>query len=122
MLVSFVVRGLYVMDGLKNYTLIVLNVPFDCYITSSFCMNAFYVLKNVLIGYQLNEIKELVTQEKTWDQFEAPEKVFFCALILIIVFSFIATGLFTFWANQKMKSGSQILYQMMGFGVWIWLF
>lgn len=60
-------------------------------------------MKNVLIGYQLKEIGELLTHQKQWDDIDTPEKIFFMLVILMIVFSFSATVVFTVWAQKRIK-------------------
>lgn len=91
------------LDGIKDYTLIVLGVPFRVYLASSFAVNAFYIMKNVLIGYQLREIGELLTHQKKWSSVDLAEKLFFGAVLFLVVFSFAATAVFTVWANRRMK-------------------
>ena len=102
-LASLIIRGLYVLDGIKDYTLIVLDIPFKYFLSSSFIVNTFYIMKNVLIGYQLKEIGELLTHQKQWDDIDTPEKIFFMLVILMIVFSFSATVVFTVWAQKRIK-------------------
>lgn len=102
-LASLIIRGLYVLDGIKDYTLIVLGVPFKFYFASSFIVNTFYIMKNVLIGYQLKEIGELLTHQKKWSSVDLAEKFFFGAVLFLVVFSFTATAVFTVWANRRMK-------------------
>jgi hypothetical protein len=65
-------------------------------------------MKNVLIGYQLNEISELITHKKTWDSVDLAEKCFFAAVLFMIVFSLVATTIFTIWARRRMKGGFYI--------------
>ena len=72
-------------------------------------MNTFYIMKNVLIGYQLKEIGELLTHQKRWDDIDTPEKIFFMLVVLMIVFSFSATVVFTVWAQKRIK-GKQIAW------------
>ena len=60
-------------------------------------------MKNVLIGYQLNEIGELITHKKTWDSVDWAEKCFFAAVLFMIIFSLVATTIFTIWARNRMK-------------------
>ena len=100
---SLIIRGLYVLDGIKDYTLIVLGVPFRHFFASSFIVNTFYVMKNVLIGYQLREIGELLTHQKKWSSVDLAEKFFFAAVLFLVVFSFTATAVFTVWANRRMR-------------------
>jgi hypothetical protein len=92
-----------VVDGIKDYTLIVLEVPFSHFISSSLIINTFYVMKNVLIGYQLKQIGELLTQQKQWGAIDFPEKCFFVAILCLITFSFSATAFFTYWAQRQMN-------------------
>lgn len=60
-------------------------------------------MKNVLIGYQLKEIGELLTQQKKWEDIDTAEKIFFLLVILMIIFSFSATVIFTVWAQKRIK-------------------
>lgn len=90
------------LDGIKDYTLIVLGVPFKFYFASSFIVNTFYIMKNVLIGYQLKEIGELLTHQKKWSSVDLAEKFFFGVVLFLVVFSFTATAVFTVWANRRM--------------------
>jgi len=60
-------------------------------------------MKNVLIGYQLNEIGELITHKKKWSSVDWAEKCFFAAVLFMIVFSLVATTIFTIWARGRMK-------------------
>lgn len=94
---------MYILDGLKNYTLIVLDISYPVYIGSSFLVNAIYVMKNVLIGYEMREINDLIHNKKNWDQMNVPQKFFFVLVIILIAFTFLTTGLFTYWAKNKMK-------------------
>lgn len=99
------------MDGIKNYTLIVLGIPYPSFLLSSFIVNTFYVMKNVLIGYQLNEIGELLTHQKKWSSIDLAEKCFFGAVLFLIVFSFAATAVFTIWAQRRMTGKDSHLYE-----------
>ena len=104
LLCSVIIRGLYILDGIKNYTLIVLNIPYPFYVCSSFIINSFYILKNILIGYQLQEISDLVTKKKSWNNIDLAEKIFFGVVLGLVVFSTVASTFFTMWAKRKMKS------------------
>ena len=101
--VAFIIRGMYILDGLKNYTLIVLDNPFISYISSSALVNSVYVMKNVLIGFQLKEINDLMSHKKNWDELNIPEKFFFILVLILISFTFIATAGFSIWAKKKME-------------------
>lgn len=109
-LAAIIIRGLYVVDGIKDYTLIVLDLPFSYYFSSSFIINTFYVLKNVLIGYQLKAISDLLTQKKQWSEIDFFEKCFFAAIFCLVTFSFLATGYITYWAQNQMR-GNYFLNQ-----------
>lgn len=92
------------MDGMKNYALIVLNNPYPHYLFSSILVNAVYVMKNVLIGFEIKEIGDLMSHQKNWEELNLTQKFFFVLVICLIVFTFIITGIFSFWARSRMKS------------------
>lgn len=100
---SIIIRGLYILDSLKNYTLIILDIPFFYYCLSSVLANSVYIMKNVLIGYQMTAINDLMSHRKNWGELDFTEKFFFVMVIVLIVFTFLVTGVFSFWARNKMK-------------------
>jgi hypothetical protein len=100
---AILIRGLYILDSLKNYTLIILDISYFYYIVSSLLANSVYILKNVLIGYQMTAINELMQHKKNWEELDFMEKFFFVMVVILIGFTFLVTGVFSFWARNKMK-------------------
>lgn len=102
-------RALYILDSLKNYTLIILDVSYPAYLVSSLAANSVYILKNVLIGYQMTAINDLMNDRKNWDELDFTEKMFFVVVVALIGFTFVATGVFSWWARGKMNGKSIII-------------
>ena len=108
-LASIIIRGLYILDSIKNYTLIILDISYFYYLMSSLLANTVYILKNVLIGYQMTAINDLMNHKKNWKEFGFMEKFFFVMVIILIGFTFLTTAAFSLWARNQMKGNLLII-------------
>lgn len=103
---SCITRSLFLNAGVKDYMLILVDVPFWSYFLSSVIFNGGYSLLYSLIGSEISQIEEFIDHPKSWEHKSVYEKISLIVLgisVFLTVFFFIFIGC---WAKKKLKENN----------------
>ena len=101
--ISCIIRCLFIAGGLKDYILVILNIPFFHFFFSSVIFNGFFALIYAGIGCEFDEIEKFMKNPKNFQQKSFTEKICLFFIFFSIALSFVFFGLVSCWFRKKFK-------------------
>jgi uncharacterized membrane protein YdjX (TVP38/TMEM64 family) len=101
--ISFLIRFLFINGGIKEYFLVIIDVPFLYFLGSSIVCHSLFIFFYCVIGNEFNAIEQFIEHPKYWNQKSTNEKIFFFFISLTIFFSFVFIIKIAFSTQKKIK-------------------
>lgn len=98
---ALITRLMYIPAGLKDYILVMAEIPFTCYVGSAIIGHAIYISELLLVACELKDINQLFEDNKSWGQKTLGEKASFLFGLVMVVFTFGFMAYLGYWVKKK---------------------
>lgn len=100
---AFVTKILYLPKGMRDYILILIKNPMKSFFLSSLVYNTYNTVEMFILSSELNNIKELFTNRKSWSEKSTIQKVMFIVFLIVILVTLFVLAYLSYWVTKRLR-------------------
>lgn len=106
---ALITRIMYIPVGLKDYILVMVDIPLLTFFISSIIGHSIYISELLLVANEIKNINELFQEGKSWSDKDGSQKASFVFGITIMAFTLGFMGYLSCWAKKKVALRGNVI-------------
>ena len=110
---AYLARLVMLPAGMQEYLLAMIGNPYSSFISSAFFVHGIHILETVLIAQGFDNMKEFLTDRRSWIRKSVSEKISFFMVFGFIIITIGIMVITAIWATRKINKKKKEIKSMM---------